>query len=50
MYDKDTDKKGIAELHIAKHRNGPLGVVNLFFDQRTTRFRNMAVYQSPEGY
>lgn len=50
MYDKDTDKKGIAELHIAKHRNGPLGVVNLFFDQRTTRFRNMSVYQSPEGY
>jgi replicative DNA helicase len=50
MYDKDTDKKGIAELHIAKHRNGPLGVVSLFFDQRTTRFRNMSVYQSPEGY
>jgi replicative DNA helicase len=50
MYDKDTDKKGIAELHIAKHRNGPLGTVSLFFDQRTTRFRNMAVFQSPEGY
>lgn len=50
MYDKDTDKKGIAELHIAKHRNGPLGTVSLFFDQRTTRFRNMAVFQSPDGY
>ncbi|MCX7789179.1 MAG: replicative DNA helicase, partial [Chloroflexaceae bacterium] len=23
LYDKDTDKKGIAEIHIAKHRNGP---------------------------
>ena len=50
MYDKDTDKKGIAEIHIAKHRNGPLGVVNLFFDQRTTRFRDLAPYQSPPGY
>jgi replicative DNA helicase len=49
MYDKDTDKKGIAEIHIAKHRNGPLGVVNLFFDQRTTRFRDLAPYQTP-GY
>ena len=50
MYDKDTDKKGIAEIHIAKHRNGPLGVINLFFDQRTTRFRDLAPYQSPQGY
>lgn len=50
MYDKDTDKKGIAEVHIAKHRNGPLGVVPLFFDQRTTRFQNLAPFQSPDGY
>jgi replicative DNA helicase len=50
MYDKDTDKKGIAELHIAKHRNGSLGVINLFFDARLTRFRNMAQFSSPEGY
>jgi replicative DNA helicase len=50
MYDKDTDKKGIAEIHIAKHRNGPLGSVSLFFDQRTTRFRDLAPYHAPEGY
>jgi replicative DNA helicase len=50
MYDKDTDKKGIAEIHIAKHRNGPLGTVSLFFDQRTTRFRDLAPYSTPEGY
>ena len=50
MYDKDTDKKGIAEIHIAKHRNGPLGVVNLFFDHRTTRFRDLAPYAGPQGY
>jgi hypothetical protein len=27
-----------------------LGTVNLFFDQRTTRFRDLAPYQSPQGY
>ncbi|GAC1558216.1 MAG: replicative DNA helicase [Herpetosiphon sp.] len=50
MYDKDTDKKGIAEIHVAKHRNGPLGVVNLFFDTKTTRFRDLSPYRSPENY
>lgn len=50
MYDKDTDKKGIAEIHVAKHRNGPVGVVNLFFDTKTTRFRDLAPYRSPDGY
>ncbi len=50
LYDKESDKKGVAEIHIAKHRNGPLGVVPLFFDQRTTRFRDLAPYDSPAGY
>jgi len=49
LYDKDTDKKGIAELHIAKHRNGPIGVVPLRFDAATTRFDTIA-YRTPEGY
>lgn len=50
LYDKDTDKQGIAEIHIAKHRNGPLGVVPLFFDKRTTKFISLAPYQEPEGF
>ena len=41
LYDAATDKKGIAELHIAKHRNGPVGVVPLRFDPRTTRFDSL---------
>lgn len=49
MYDKETDKKGIAELFIAKHRNGPVGVVPLRFDAQTTRFDTLT-YRSPEGY
>ncbi len=50
LYDKDTDKKGIAEIHIAKHRNGPLGVIPLRFEPRTTRFHNLERYRAPEGY
>lgn len=50
MYDPDTDQAGIAQIHIAKNRNGPLGVVPLFFDKRTTKFTNLAAYASPEGY
>ena len=49
-YDKDTDKKGIAEIHIAKNRQGPLGIVALFFDARSQGWRDLAPYQTPEGY
>jgi replicative DNA helicase len=50
LYDKESDKKGIAELHLAKHRNGPLGVVPLRFDANTTTFQNLARYTATEGY
>lgn len=30
-YDKDTDRKNIAEILVRKHRNGPIGSVDLFF-------------------
>ena len=50
LYDKETDKKGIAEIHIAKHRNGPTAVIPLRFDANTTSFQNLERYRSPEGY
>jgi replicative DNA helicase len=31
-----------AEIHIAKHRNGPTGKVDLFFDGDTVSFKNLA--------
>lgn len=49
LYDKETDQKGIAQLHIAKHRNGPIGVVPMRFDAATTRFSDLS-WREPEGY
>src|SRR5689334_15669903 len=48
LYDPETEKKGLAELHIAKHRNGPLGVVNLRFFEKTTRFADLELYREPD--
>jgi intein/homing endonuclease len=41
-YHPDTPDRGIAEIIITKHRNGPTGVVKLLFDPQYTRFRNLA--------
>jgi replicative DNA helicase len=41
VYDKQTDKAGIAELYIAKHRQGCTGVVPLRFDGEHVRFQNL---------
>lgn len=41
LYKKDTPKKGIAEILIAKHRNGPIGKTELFFDSSKSSFRNL---------
>ncbi|MDR1204333.1 MAG: replicative DNA helicase [Peptococcaceae bacterium] len=40
-YDRATEKKGIAEIIIAKHRNGPVGSVELGFLEQYTKFVNL---------
>jgi len=35
----DTPNKNIVEVIVAKHRNGPLGHVHLYFDEASTTFR-----------
>ena len=40
-YNKDSDMKGIAEINIAKQRNGPIGTVNLVWLPQYTKFANM---------
>lgn len=49
LHDPETDKRGIAELHISKHRQGPVGVIPLRFDAATTRFDDLT-YMAIEGY
>jgi len=40
-YNAETEKKNIAEIIIAKHRNGPIGQVELFFHKEHSRFGNL---------
>lgn len=46
VYDQDTPRKGIADIHIAKQRNGPTGEFPLTFLGRFTKFENWA----PDAY
>lgn len=41
-YNKDTELKNIAEVIIAKQRNGPIGTINLVWRPEFTKFANMA--------
>jgi replicative DNA helicase len=41
-YNPDTPDRGIAEVILTKHRNGPVGTVKLLFEPQFTRFRNLA--------
>jgi len=38
---EDSENKNIASIIVAKHRNGPIGEVKLFFNQQYTSFRNL---------
>ncbi len=40
-YRPDTQRKNIADIIIAKHRNGPMGKIELYFDNRTVTFKNL---------
>ena len=46
--DDNPEKVGMAELIVAKQRNGPTGVVKLTWDSRTTRFKSYAAPQAAD--
>ena len=41
-YNKESEKKGIAEIIIAKQRNGPIGTIELVYLPEYTRFANLS--------
>lgn len=49
VYDKNTTKKGLAEIELAKHRNGEIGTVLLTFQGPFSRFVNYAPDSYAEG-
>lgn len=38
---KDSSRPHVAEIHVKKHRNGPTGQVDLYFDNERASFRNL---------
>lgn len=44
---KDSKKPHLADILIKKHRNGPIGQVELYFDETKTSFRNLAKEREP---
>jgi replicative DNA helicase len=42
QYEKDSEKQNLAEIIIAKHRNGPVGSVELIFRSALAKFENAA--------
>ena len=45
-YNSDSPDRGIAELLITKHRNGPTGVIKLLFKPEFTQFLNLQKYEN----
>ena len=40
VYNRETPKKGVAEIDLAKHRNGEIGEIRLTFRGANSRFEN----------
>jgi replicative DNA helicase len=45
MYERETIKQHLAQIKIAKHRNGPIGNVELVFRENLAKFENAATRQ-----
>jgi replicative DNA helicase len=42
MYEKDTLKQNLAQIKVSKHRNGPIGTIELIFRHKLAKFENAA--------
>jgi replicative DNA helicase len=46
MYNENTERKSIADIMIAKHRNGPTGSVALYFKKELAQFREAELHRT----
>ena len=46
---QDTPNKNIVDIIIAKHRNGPVGRIQLYFHENSTTFKSLERIHTPEG-
>ncbi|MEN8252503.1 MAG: replicative DNA helicase [Patescibacteria group bacterium] len=44
----DTENKGVAEIIVAKHRNGPVGVKQLYFHEEAASYKNLETNHAPQ--
>jgi replicative DNA helicase len=49
VYNPDTERPNIADIIIAKHRNGPIGQISLYFQAAQTRYRDLDL-RIPDSY
>jgi replicative DNA helicase len=49
VYNPDTERPNIADIIVAKHRNGPIGQISLYFQAAQTRYRDLDL-RTPESY
>ena len=47
--DKESDRPNIAEILVEKHRNGPVGAAELYFDGKHVRFLNLDTHHVNYG-
>ncbi|MFA6305935.1 MAG: replicative DNA helicase [Candidatus Gracilibacteria bacterium] len=49
-YEEDTDRKGVTDLFIRKHRNGPIGHIELAFKKEQMKFLDMETKRKFDDY
>lgn len=50
LYHPETERQHVADIIVSKHRSGPTGTVQLFFDTRLTEFRDASTRLAPDEY
>jgi replicative DNA helicase len=50
VYNQASERKGIADIIVAKHRNGPIGKISLRFVQQLAHFTDLDLYHPPDDH